>query len=42
MHPKIHKLEENNFVDKDLLKHRVALLEGSKKREETSNNKCYF
>jgi hypothetical protein len=42
MHPEIEKLEENKFVDKNLLKHRVALSEGSKQREATSNKKYYL
>jgi hypothetical protein len=39
MHPEIEKVEDKKFVDQDLLKHRVALSEGSKKMEETSNKK---
>jgi hypothetical protein len=33
MHLEIEELEENKSFDKDLLKHRVALSEGSKQRE---------
>jgi hypothetical protein len=42
MHPKIEKVEGKNSVDKDLLKHGVALSEGSKQREATSNKKYYL
>jgi hypothetical protein len=42
MHPEIEKVEENMFVDKDLLKHMVSLSEGSRQREATSNKNYYF
>jgi hypothetical protein len=42
MHPEVSKVEEKKYVDADLLKHRVALSEGSRQRESTSNIKYYF
>jgi UDP-galactopyranose mutase len=42
MHPEIEKVEENKSVDQDLLKHMVALSEGSRQREATSNKKYYL
>ena len=35
MHLEIEKVEENKSIDQDLLKHRVALSEGSRQREAT-------
>jgi hypothetical protein len=39
MHPTIEKLKENKSYDKDLTKLRLDALEGSRKREKSSQKK---
>jgi hypothetical protein len=42
MYLEMSKVEEKKLVDENLLKHREALLEGSRQRESTSNRKYFF
>jgi hypothetical protein len=42
MHLEIEKLEENKSFDKELIKQKVSLLEGSRKIEASSIKNYYF